>query len=383
MSSVVAFVLSCTILHVRSSDDSIPCLDPDTGADTCSSGEACTAARAKFAYPDPALNFQYGWKAINFTTCTSTNFCSWMGAMNAPCITVHNPSHTLGYPAKEFGCQPITVTIKLNQTLSCCHDGIDCAQVSDNVLSEPAGESPFSGDACPVVDAGRTQLISDIATCYSTDEFMALVSCNSSSFNAKCPDVMFDTYQTYARCACNVIAEYDRTIGEGSEAYKYFRYLTQLVEQTFRASRVHKEDCPPWQFSCNAEGEAILDVYEIRCPLDVDEDSSDLTALREDVYDLVGAKWQWQAQISIDDDLLVFMYSEEDMMNAVNSLVLNTSENVPIEVITEECTLNDEILQNLNEVHGDYTTTKADDSAHQIMFISSTLFVFSWCVVMM
>ena len=178
---------------------------------------------------------------------------------------------------------------------------------------------------------------------------------------------MFTNLQTYARCACNTLYEYDEELGRNS-SWKYFAELTEMVEgifQEFRGNATQKENCPPWQFSCNAEGEAILDVYEIVCPLELDDDQNDdesVLELKEEIEKGVRALTDNQVIIDTTDNILtVLMYSEGDAIVAVEWLALNSSADTSPEIVSVECTLNDEIVEaNLNDIYGDFTPAPTD-----------------------
>lgn len=172
--------------------------------------------------------------------------------------------------------------------------------------------------------------------------------------------------------------------------------MIEGIFQSFRGD--DKENCPPWSFSCDAEGDAVLEVNEIVCPLDLDPDRFDyssnigladdiiydsdsstyLEGIRTKIYDGLGALVDQQVTIdtsSTNVTLRVLMYSEQDAMDAADWLSLNTTEDLPDEVDSKRCRLNDEALQiNLNEVYGDITPSPTD-SCCQIKIIFALFFI--------
>ena len=206
---------------------------------------------------------------------------------------------------------------------------------------------------------------------------------------------MFYSLNKYARCSCQALKEFEDLGLKGG--LEFFGELTEMVEAIFLGFRTgHKEKCPPWSFSCNDNGDAILDTYEIVCPLELDQervkessrsyavgDSVDIdideNEYLQDIISKVhdGVEALTPEQVYIDDventnsTITVIMYSEEDARNAADWLSLNTTDDLPPEIKKEGCTLNDEIIQeNLNEIFGDVTPAPTDNCTQKnIMFM--------------
>ncbi len=121
---------------------------------------------------------------------------------------------------------------------------------------------------------------------------------------------------------------------------------------------IHREECPEWQFSCNAEGESLLRVFEIVCPLEMDEDSDEVL-LKELVDEGVESLTGDQVEI-FGEYIRVLMYSEEEAWAALDWLGLNGSDSAP-EEIGWPCSMN-ETMWNLNELYGDYVPPGGDES---------------------
>ena len=147
--------------------------------------------------------------------------------------------------------------------------------------------------------------------------------CNQTDYTDTCPYYWFTSLVEYATCACHQIYWFDDENGRNG-TYEYFTELTSMIENMFAAFRDNKEDCPEWQFSCNEEGDATLDVWEIQCPIESDN-STNLTALRNDIFNGVKAKVSWQIELD-EETLVVNMYDAESAAYASYWLSLNTTE---------------------------------------------------------
>ena len=202
------------------------------------------------------------------------------------------------------------------------------------------------------------------------------INCNKTQYDDQCPPFFFYNLQTYARCACAELVEKTKDLNV-DDSYLYFPELTEMVEgifQTFRANA--RENCPKYMFSCNAKGEAQLDLYEIICPLIVYEDT-DLDALKTDINAGVGSLEENQTIVYVESGVIrVLMYSEEDAWNALDWLNLNTTDTTPDE-IGSPCTLEQNIW-NLVEEYGDYTaaTPSPTDDCFRVNAIVVVVCVF-------
>eukprot|EP00483_Globobulimina_turgida_P006548 UN06558 len=125
-----------------------------------------------------------------------------------------------------------------------------------------------------------------------------------------------------------------------------------MIEGIFASWRSEgTEDCPAWIFSCNDQGEAELEVYEILCPLDIFVDT-DLNQLISEVNAGVSSLTTDQVEI-FGDYIRVLMYSEDEAMSAIDWLSLNETDTTPDEIVGAGCDMTP-TKWNLNEIYGDY-----------------------------
>ena len=106
--------------------------------------------------------------------------------------------------------------------------------------------------------------------------------------------------------------------------------------------------CPSWRFSCNAMGDALLDVYEIICPLDLTSGGLEYVQdLKSEVSVGVGAIIDSQVVINTNattTTLIILMYSQDEVDNAMDWLLENVTDDLPPEIIIDGCRLNGELL---------------------------------------
>merc|ERR1719229_2121662 len=114
--------------------------------------------------------------------------------------------------------------------------------------------------------------------------------------------------------------------------------MIESIFQNFRGKT--KENCPEWIFSCSADGDAQLYVWEIVCPLEMYDDT-DLDQLKIEVDAGVYSLASNQVEIftNYTEVIRVLMYSEEEAYNAITWLSLNETETTPDEIIGTGCTM--------------------------------------------
>lgn len=194
-------------------------------------------------------------------------------------------------------------------------------------------------------------------------------TCNKSAYVDQCPLFFFEHLQDYAKCSCLALTNWDAQ-SESNDSYLYFGEMTAIVESIFAKFRgKNQEDCPEWQFSCNSKGESLLNVFEIRCPLELEEDS-DWESLKDAVDDGVESMTSDQVEI-FGEYIRVLMYSEEEAMEAFEWMSSNDSDGAP-EEIGSPCTMN-ETIWNLNEIYGDYVASEDEESTDNCIVLEWSL----------
>eukprot|EP01084_Bolivina_argentea_P083357 150918_1 len=341
---------------------------------SCENEEICTAQTAKLIYPDPATFFQENAvTSVDSYICNSEPFCQWGRMLGEECIRLSIPDKSFAAPfynKDTHQCSIVTVPITINMTFSCCEpDVFDCDETFGGLAERE--DSLYATSHC-VDEPEVGELLEDIVDCYASLTFMTYIKCNISDYQGKCPPFFFNNLQQYAKCACAQLGAHNDT------AYVYFKEMTNMIETVFSDFRGKRaEVCPEWTFSCNEEGEALLDVFEFVCPLNIAEDS-DLTQLVIDVDEALGDVSKAEDQIEIFGDVIrVLMYSDDEAGAAIDYLGIDNSlRNTPDE-IGDPCVMT-ETVWNLNELYGDYippTTPAPTDDAYRLVTSSFIVYL--------
>eukprot|EP01084_Bolivina_argentea_P238273 400305_1 len=340
----------------------------------CPSNEHCIAQSAKLIYPDLIDN--PGQLAViqqKSFACNSEAYCKWVQMWDVNCIRIYVPDKLFPgafYNEDTKTCIVINAEITINETVSCCQDTMDCNSTFHAIVREKE-ESIYATTNC-VPRAEIAEIVEGIVDCYATKEFMKYIKCNITNYQDKCPLFFWNNLQTYAKCACLKLGEV------GDDSYEYFSELTEMIEGIFAAFRHKKQEkCPEWVFSCDSDGHAELDVYEIICKVDIDT-KTDLVKLKRDIE--VGVSSLTDAQVEIFGDYVrVLMYSEQEGWDALDWLSLNETETTPEEINGVSCRM-EETKWDLNEIYGDYvpptTPSPTDDCSTVSIIIAVMMFLF-------
>eukprot|EP01084_Bolivina_argentea_P232620 392020_1 len=252
--------------------------------------------------------------------CNTKDFCQWASMWNNTCIRSGITKAFSVYYKSETDCFPITVPTILNVSVSCCSPynerTFTCASQNSAIYYN---YNDYINNNC-VPKPEVAAVLEGIADCYMTPSFLNYLQCNTTAYNTSCPLFIFTQLQSYATCSCAHIVEMDNLYSLGGDSYKYFTELSGIVESELQTFGNWEENCPNYVFSCNADGDALLDLYEILCPLEL-EDNMNLNAIRLTIEQNVFAQSDEQVEMYEQWDVIrILMYSESEAWYAMDYL---------------------------------------------------------------
>ena len=91
------------------------------------------------------------------------------------CVRIHVPDKSVqAYSMLGDSCiGPITAPITINQTISCCHDGMNCTAVFAGIQQN---DTNYGHTNCAERDE-LAPVVEDVVDCYGTDEYMKCKLC--------------------------------------------------------------------------------------------------------------------------------------------------------------------------------------------------------------
>ena len=150
--------------------------DCDLNSQTCYNGEYCTYQRSKLGYPDPNNFFSLNPPAYVQNTqfeCNSQSYCQWAQIWNVSCAQIYIPNKyfATAFVSANGDCAVVNAPITINETISCCQDGMNCQQTFTDLNDEPLDRSTWAYQNCPIRD-DVAEIVESIIDCYATTDFM-------------------------------------------------------------------------------------------------------------------------------------------------------------------------------------------------------------------